>query len=103
MTTRTAVIERLNNLTPRHSWEVTSTRIKDAADMLEADGISPEQHYMNGFSEGTKRTNKLIEAARQAKAALETCRIRSVSEWEVRDVTPTVVNEAITALKEALK
>lgn len=43
-----------------------------------------------------------IEVMEQALAALETCRIRSVSEWEVSDVTPKNVTAAISALRTAL-
>jgi hypothetical protein len=38
----------------------------------------------------------------QALDALESCRIRSVSEWEVREVTPRHVTTALEALREAL-
>ena len=38
----------------------------------------------------------------QAEKALDTCRIRSVSEWEVREVTPKIITEAITAIQEQL-
>ena len=44
-----------------------------------------------------------IEAMKQALAALETCRIRSVSEWEVSDVTPKNVTAAISALRNAIQ
>jgi len=44
-----------------------------------------------------------IEAMKQALAALETCRIRSVSEWEVSDVTPKNVTAAISALRTAIQ
>ena len=44
-----------------------------------------------------------IEAMRQALAALETCRIRSVSEWEVSDVTPKNITAAIAALRAAIQ
>lgn len=44
-----------------------------------------------------------IEAMKLALAALETCRIRSVSEWEVSDVTPKNVTAAISALRTALQ
>ncbi len=43
-----------------------------------------------------------IEAMKQALAALETCRIRSVSEWSVEDITPKNVTAAIAALRTAL-
>lgn len=65
--TRTELIARLRGMsTGQRGHEV----VREAADMLEADAVSPEQHYMNGFSEGTKRTNKLREAARLALDAL---------------------------------
>lgn len=44
-----------------------------------------------------------IEAMKQALAALETCRIRSVSEWEVSDVTPKNVTAAISALRASIQ
>lgn len=44
-----------------------------------------------------------IEAMKQALAALETCRIRSVSEWSVEDVTPKNVTAAIQALRTAIQ
>ena len=45
----------------------------------------------------------ITKAAQQALAALETCRIRSVTEWEVSDVTPKNVTQAIDALRAALQ
>ena len=45
----------------------------------------------------------ITKAAQQALAALETCRIRSVTEWEVTDVTPKNVTQAIDALRAALQ
>ena len=44
-----------------------------------------------------------IEAMKLALAALETCRIRSVSEWSVEDITPKNVTAAIEALRTALQ
>lgn len=44
-----------------------------------------------------------IEAMKQALAALETCRIRSVSEWSVEDITPKNVTAAIAALRTAIQ
>ena len=44
-----------------------------------------------------------IEAMKLALAALETCRIRSVSEWSVEDITPKNVTAAIAALRTALQ
>ncbi len=43
-----------------------------------------------------------IEVMKRALAALETCRIRSVSEWSVEDITPKNVTAAIAALRTAL-
>lgn len=43
------------------------------------------------------------EAMKQALAALETCRIRSVSEWSVEDITPKNVTAAIAALRTAIQ
>ena len=44
-----------------------------------------------------------IEAMKLALAALETCRIRSVSEWSVEDITPKNVTAAIAALRTAIQ
>ena len=44
-----------------------------------------------------------IEAMKLALAALETCRIRSVSEWSVEDITPKNVTAAIEALRTAIQ
>ena len=44
-----------------------------------------------------------IEAMKLALAALETCRIRSVSEWSVEDITPKNVTAAIAALHTAIQ
>lgn len=44
-----------------------------------------------------------IEAMKMALAALETCRIRSVSEWSVEDVTPKNITSAIEALRTAIQ
>lgn len=44
-----------------------------------------------------------IEAMKQALAALETCRIRSVSEWSVEDVTPKNIKAAIESLRTAIQ
>ena len=44
-----------------------------------------------------------IEAMKQALAALETCRIGSVSEWSVEDITPKNVTAAIAALRTAIQ
>ena len=38
----------------------------------------------------------------QALEALQTCRIRSVTEGEVREVTPKIITNAITAIQEQL-
>jgi inorganic pyrophosphatase len=39
-------------------------------------------------------------ALKQALEALETCQIKRVSEWEVEDITPTIIKEAIAAIKK---
>ena len=39
----------------------------------------------------------------QALEALQTCRIRSVTEGEVREVTPKIITNAIIAIQEQLK
>ena len=44
-----------------------------------------------------------IEAMKLALAALETCRIRSVSEWSVEDITPKNVTAAIASLRTAIQ
>lgn len=44
-----------------------------------------------------------IETMKLALAALETCRIRSVSEWSVEDITPKNVTAAIEALRTAIQ
>ena len=44
-----------------------------------------------------------INAMKLALAALETCRIRSVSEWSVEDITPKNVTAAIAALRTAIQ
>lgn len=44
-----------------------------------------------------------IETMKLALAALETCRIRSVSEWSVEDITPKNVTAAIEALRAAIQ
>lgn len=44
-----------------------------------------------------------IETMKLALAALETCRIRSVSEWSVEDIAPKNVTAAIEALRTAIK
>ena len=44
-----------------------------------------------------------IEVMKLALAALETCRIRSVSEWSVEDITPKNVTAAIAALRTAIQ
>lgn len=48
-------------------------------------------------------SGELVEAARKGLEALESCRIRAVSEWEVREVTPKFITEAIAALRSALE
>ena len=45
----------------------------------------------------------IINAMKLALAALETCRIRSVSEWSVEDITPKNVTAAIAALRTAIQ
>ncbi len=40
---------------------------------------------------------------RQAVDALKTGQIRAVSEWEVRDLTPKIVREAIEAIRQHLE
>lgn len=44
-----------------------------------------------------------IEVMKLALEALETCRIRSVSEWSVEDITPKNVTAAIAALRTAIQ
>lgn len=48
-------------------------------------------------------STELKQAAQQALEALETCRIRSVSEWSVEDVTPKNITAAIAALRTAIQ
>ena len=51
----------------------------------------------------SNRNYTLRKVLDQALEALNTCRIRSVSEWQVCDVTPKVITAAITAIQEVLK
>ena len=44
-----------------------------------------------------------ISTMKLALEALETCRIRSVSEWSVEDITPKNVTAAIAALRTAIQ
>ena len=48
-------------------------------------------------------SSELKQAVQQALEALETCRIRSVSEWSVEDVTPKNITAAIAALRTAIQ
>jgi hypothetical protein len=98
MTTRTELIEQLHCNALWRSPE-TSNILKQAANMLEADGAEFRPDwvgYRQGVKDGEAELDKLREAARLALEALHYCEALNSSVEKQK-------MEAITALKEAME